>query len=983
MSYRSAYASSEADDQQPHSLDYNRPVDQSMTDLYTSHQQFNSSLNSSFNHSFYASPSRSYSVQDIATLPGLAPGVAAYGTAPHFGSHNYHVNQPASMSMSMHAGIQPQNGYAYPPAPAASPMMDPAYAQWLIRYKQWYDCVQNIQRERMRQLQPLSERARLTPHRFPHRHTRVSFGGCNQLITAKGSIVSIQQIDASLIDLEEEIQVTTWPGPLSKGETKKDEVLEYIRTRESVLKHDQSPESYFKSHERKQIWSLLSMIVRQNGILSGADLSELLLSNNENEFESPDEADDIGKLRRHLTLGQRKTALEFAQKTGLWGHVTSLVLFSTPVSSSAAATSDPLSVQFSKVVSKFMNSTLSREDPLFILYRSLLTKIQTPGVAGGSSSSSKPQTSQQVTTDTLQQFAILLANDCDVNPCVKDYSRASELLKLIVGIKKEATQHIVNLANLDLEHDGSEKSFKDLEQNYSEELVFINEIWEYARPQTQFIERLVPLKTLLASRLFDFGLVNQASRYCYAIRQYFTYYSLYFPGKAIADSSVDWDVVIDFVTDLECRIYGFDVTKGANDQSDVTEKKVEPEEDRSIVTEGTSQADADTDEDGSESEWDRQPDPPLTAKVLTSKAPVQPQYKQQQSVLQRRESQMSSVSGATSADASSRAPSSQAMAPGPNMRTRTLSKETSSPPTTPARNGPSPQAIATAVPSQTAPKATFQPQPVSEANASSAQIFVPAANNSAAETIPEFNFVSSYAPSPDSPLSPNFPDDLRDDGDAGRRESLTPFVHNSTAVPGFSSPGQFPNAFSPIAAPADQSDQMNGLNQSQSSPHQPQQNHHPAQNQIQQRPPVNGSNTSRDSPVDGQDRSGNKTSGWFNSLIRKVVPPGAKQAVLPDDKDPSIVYDERLKRWVDKNGTGDNQLLDAIQNGPPRMPAPTGMVSATSMPQLSSIPTSGPAQPPMSNGGNNFSYMGGSMRRKPQYVDVWQQQQQQKQQSRN
>lgn len=978
MSFRSAYASSEADDQQPHSLDYNsRPMDQSMNDLYGSQYQFNTSINSSFNHSLYAgTPSRSYSVQDIATLPGLAAGqgYGAHQFAQH--PHNYHVNNQM-------AAMQVHNGSAYPPAPSAGPYMDPAYAQWLVRYKQWYDYVQNLQRERMRQMQPLNERARLTPHRFPHRHTRVSFGGSNQLVTAKGTIVSIQQIDPSLIDLEEEIQVTTWPGPLSKGETKKDEVLEYIRTRESVLKHDQSPESYFKSHERKQIWSLLSMIVRQNGILSGADLSELLLSNNENEFDSPDEADDIGKLRRYLTLGQKKTALEFAQKTGLWGHVTSLVLFSTPVSSPSSGPADPLSAQFSKVVSKFMNSTLSREDPLFILYRSLLTKVQTP-VSSATTTGNKQQ--QQVTTDTLQQFAILLANDCDVNPCVKEYSRASELLKLIVGIKNDATQHIVNLANLDLEHDGSEKSFKDQEQNYSEELVFINEIWEYARPQTQFIERLVPLKTLLASRLFDFGLVNQASRYCYAIRQYFTYYSLYFPGKAIADSTIDWDVVIDFVTDLECRIYGFDVTKGANDQSDITEKKAEAEEDRSIVTDGASQADVDTDDEITESEWD----PPLAPKIpLSKQQPQQPQRKQ--SLLQRRESQMSSASGATSADAGSRAASSQAVvSPGPRMRTRTISKETASPPTTPARNGPSPQSVpvaAAAVPLAAAAKSTFQSSSLSpnEGNASSAQFFVPAAqtaSNGASEAIPEFNFVSSYAPSPDSPLSPNFPDDLRDDGDTGRRESLTPFVHNSTAVPGFSSPGQFPSVFSPIAAPdpADQSDRMNGLNQSQNSSHsQSQQNHHQNQSQKQQE---NGSNVSRDSPIDGQDRSSNKTSGWFNNLIRKVVPPGAKQAVLPDDKNPTIVYDERLKRWVDKSGSSDNQLLDAIQNGPPRIPA--GMTSATSMPQLSSMASGPGSQPPLSNGGgNNFAFMTGANRRKPQYVDVWQQQQQNKPQSRN
>ena len=945
-----------------------------MTDLYGSQNPLNAShVNTSFNNSsFYAGPSRSYSVQDIATLPGLSPHAYAANYAPH---------QHANHQM---AGMYPANG-AYPPA---SPYIDPAYAQWLVKYKQWYDYVQNMQRERMRQMQPLSERARLTPHRYPRRHTRVSFGGSNQLVTAKGTIVSIQQIDPSLIDLEEEIQVTTWPGPLIKGETKKDEVLEYIRTRESVLKHDQNPESFFKWHERKQIWSLLSMVVRQNGTLSGADLSELLLANNENEFETPDEADEIGKLRRYLTLGQKKTALEFAQKSGLWGHVTSLVLFTTAVPSPSAAPVDPLAIQFSKVVSKFMNSTLSREDPLFILYRSLLTKIQSSVTASSSVTSGSKQ---QVTTDTLQQFAILLANDCDVNPSVQDYSRASELLKLIVSIKNSATQHVVNLANLDLENEGSEKSFRDLEQNYSEELVFINEIWEYSRPQTEFIERLVPLKTLLASRLFDFGLVNQASRYCYAIRQYFTYYNLYFPGRTIRDSGIDWDVVIDVVTDLECRIYGFDVTKGANDQSNITDKKTEPEEEKSLTVEtdgGSLGEDTDDDEQGTESELEKPPELPLQSR--------QPSTRQQQhQVLHRRESQMSSASVATSGERS-RAPSSISQAntvTSNRMRTRTISRETASPPTSPVRSAPGPQPIPSGVSSVTAPVTTFQPHSVTDARPSGGQtnFFIPPANN--AEAIPEFNFVSSYVPtsSADSLTSPNYSDDFREDGDAGRRESNTPFVHNSTAVPGMTSPGQFPNAFSPIAAPdqTDHSDQSNGFNQShhnQSSFYsqpQPQQS-----NQRRPSGQAGGGNATRTTP-EPNERSMNKTGGWFNNLIRKVVPPGAKQAVLPDDKNPSIVYDERLKRWIDKNGSSDNQLLDSIQNGPPRMPLAPGMTSATSMPQLSSLPLGAAAsQPLMPNGAttpaNNFSFMTGANRRKPQYVDVWQQQQKQQQhQSRN
>ena len=240
-------------------------------------------------------------------------------------------------------------------------------------------------------------------------------------------------------------------------------MLEYIRLREASLKQESVDmikdtetvisqpgdgipidtgslpyDSYMRmNHEKKQIWLLLSMLVKQNGTISGADISELLVTQNESEFMADDEGSDLAQYRRYLMLGQKKTALEFATKNGLWGHAFALTFFTNCIKNlglTATAQSpgqdqvvstmtptikpdDPMVL----MVSKFINTTVDRDDPLSILYRSLLSQIhQASALASGRNPHPLPSgvnnsnSNKVIKTDNLKQFSILLANDCEL-----------------------------------------------------------------------------------------------------------------------------------------------------------------------------------------------------------------------------------------------------------------------------------------------------------------------------------------------------------------------------------------------------------------------------------------------------------------------------------------------------------------------------------------------------------------------------------------
>ena len=106
-------------------------------------------------------------------------------------------------------------------------------------------------------------------------------------------------------------------------------------------------------------------------------------------------------------------------------------------------------------------------------------------------------------------------------------------------------------------------------------------------------------------------------------------------------------------------------------------------------------------------------------------------------------------------------------------------------------------------------------------------------------------------------------------------------------------------------------------------------------------------------------RKGNK-SGWFGSVIAKVIPQGPVRAKLPDDSDKSIYYDNELKRWVDKNNPDDGALVDAIAKGPPKMSMAMGSDQSPKIPMAM-----GSAQLPLGGGQNIPMAMGSGQPQNP------------------
>lgn len=736
-------------------------------------------------------------------------------------------------------------------------------------------------------------------------------------------------------------------GPLIKAESDKADVLEYVRAQESGLRRADAPD-FHRCHQKRQVWLLLSMLVRQNGLISGADLSELLLSNNEREFEFEDDGSPLAKLRHYLMLGQKKVALEHATKNALWGHAFALTHFM----------STPQAAPMSNMLAKFVNSTLAREDPISVLFRTLLQKNhneQTRNVQ------------KTAAVSNLPQFAMLLANDCDVSPVISECSQSKELLKFVVALRANCSQNLVNLANLDTDALDEDGLRKDKSFYFSDELVFVNEIWEFARNLNEFIEPLVPLKLIFAARLFDYGLVNQASKYCYVLRQYHTYYDYYFPGKTLADSSINWDVVMQIVTDIECRIYQFDVAGKGSEKPTVDPAKATPvekpgEEVRDSPTTNDNTSDEVSDEEDEEEESDEVDRSRTSADdAPANKALANNPTQSGRVTAAQRPPNQHSVPAASSKPIVPPAAVSSTANVSNRQRVRTISNER-----------PADHADSYAVKHTFQPAAAAQSQPPAPPTA--VPLFMPAPTTVASD----IDFISSPAA---APAFANSADGLMSEDD-GRLSAPPPrddqdYHLNSTAMPmsGTFQPSKtasFPPAFSPI--PASPEPELGRQNT------QPQYN----RNESNASASMQATNHSS-SAVGDQTKANNQSKGIFSSLLEKVMPAGPKQAILPDDKNPTIYYDEKLKRWVNKDDPGAADLLDAVAKGPPKMmPAAPAVVQNPALgTQSPSPPATGlpslPGSLPAANGNNSFSYVKPGARKKPAYVDVWQQHQQQQQ----
>lgn len=210
--------------------------------------------------------------------------------------------------------------------------------------------------------------------KFPRPHPIARFCGVNGLVklvpTISGnnppqlielhSLTPLLQKDPSFRELG------AFPGPLIRSETHKDTVIHFCK--EKIAAFAESSDLPDRS-SHILLWELLVLMLRQNGLVSGFEIAELLVRDYEmleptpSVLCSPPKCDGdadvsskssgvytsssfdeeivvcdgsqlgttatshaLAKFREFLLFGRKKCALEWAVKHGLWGHALSLAL---------------------------------------------------------------------------------------------------------------------------------------------------------------------------------------------------------------------------------------------------------------------------------------------------------------------------------------------------------------------------------------------------------------------------------------------------------------------------------------------------------------------------------------------------------------------------------------------------------------------------------------------------------------------------------
>lgn len=241
---------------------------------------------------------------------------------------------------------------------------------------------------------------RLTPAKFSTAHIKGLLSGSGHFIKIlphyplDGQSATVEVHDMSDIIVPDD-ELVSFPGPLIKGVTHKKSLMNFCSRKIKLA--EQNP-SLLERDSVVLLWRLLLLLLRQNGMVVGTDIAELLLSNSSSETSSsgnvnasvlPSQAPNLravspagsstsiekenmsatkqstaknlnedelaNTFREYLLYGNTHEALEWAMKYGLWGHALFLA-------------SKLGSRTYANVMTRFANG-LTLNDPLQTLYQ--------------------------------------------------------------------------------------------------------------------------------------------------------------------------------------------------------------------------------------------------------------------------------------------------------------------------------------------------------------------------------------------------------------------------------------------------------------------------------------------------------------------------------------------------------------------------------------------------------------------------------------
>ncbi|XP_043999924.1 protein transport protein Sec16A isoform X3 [Gambusia affinis] len=408
-----------------------------------------------------------------------------------------------------------------------------------------------------------------TPEKFtmPHRCARFGPGGHliqvlpNLPSAGQPALVEIHNMETMLQDTADQAELRGFPGPLIKEETHKVDVIKFSQNKAMECSRDNN---LLDRDSARLLWDFIVLLCRQNGTVVGTDIADLLLKEHRSVWlpgKSPNEAnlidfnneplaraeeepgagplsllsdtfmivpENIGKeterFRELLLFGRKKDALEAAMKGGLWGHA---LLLASKMDNRTHA----------RVMTRFANS-LPMNDPLQTMYQLMSGRMPASAMCCGEEKWGdwRPHLAMVLSNLThnmdLDTRTITTMGDTLASKGLTDAAHFCYLMAQVgLGVYTKKSTKLVLL--------GSNHSLA-FNQFATNEAIQRTEAYEYAQSlgsQPCSLPNFQVFKLIYACRLAESGLSAQAFHYCEAIAKtvlmHASYYSPVFISQII------------------------------------------------------------------------------------------------------------------------------------------------------------------------------------------------------------------------------------------------------------------------------------------------------------------------------------------------------------------------------------------------------------------------------------------------------------------
>ncbi|XP_029469984.1 protein transport protein Sec16A isoform X2 [Rhinatrema bivittatum] len=389
----------------------------------------------------------------------------------------------------------------------------------------------------------------LTPEKFsvPHVCSRFGPGGYfikilpNLPSEGQPALVEIHNMETMLQHIPEQEEMRAFPGPLTKDETHKVDVINFAQNKAVACFRN---ENLIDKESASLLWEFIVLLCRQNGTVVGTDIAELLLRDHKTVWlpgKSPNEANlidfnneameqveeesgasqlsfltdtanstansdekEIERFRELLLYGRKKDALESAMKHGLWGHA---LLLASKMDSRTHA----------RVMTRFANS-LPINDPLQTVYQLMSGRMPAASTCCGDEKWGdwRPHLAMVLSNLTnnmdVESRTMITMGDTLVSKGLLEAAHFCYLMAQIgFGVYTKKTTKLVLIGS---NHSSPFGRFA------SNDAIQRTEAYEYAQSlgtQPCSLPNFQVFKFIYACRLAEMGLAAQAFHYCEVI----------------------------------------------------------------------------------------------------------------------------------------------------------------------------------------------------------------------------------------------------------------------------------------------------------------------------------------------------------------------------------------------------------------------------------------------------------------------------------